>query len=63
MSGYWAKYQQWCLVSHRYAKLQQSHTDDVTGAVRVADRQCLGLEGKKEFYTSAKFMAGSNVGY
>lgn len=33
-----------CLVSHRDAKLKQSHADDVTGGVHVADRQSLGLD-------------------
>ena len=32
-------------VTHRYAKLQQSHTDDISRAVCVADRECLGLQG------------------
>ena len=43
VTGHRVEYQQWSLVTHRYAKLQQSHADDISGAVSVADRKCLGL--------------------
>lgn len=35
------------LLPHRYPELQQGHADDVVGGVGVADRQRLGLQGKR----------------
>lgn len=46
MSVYRSKHQQWSVPAHRYPKLQQGHADDIIGAVCVADRQRLGLQGK-----------------
>lgn len=54
-----------CLLSHRYAKLQQSHADDVTGRVHVADCQCLGLDVKeqkdKKLSTLAELTSGRDA--